>query len=473
LTTPSREPPAGAPKNNAPKPQSRLAAVAVTIASAVVVVTCGTAREQAPPPVTPPALTSSAPSALMPEPSAIPSTTSVAAPPLEVPAAAASAEPVPAPQPQLQGPLPRTPGHELDNFHAALRDLEKHTRKEHVRVAWLGDSHGASDFWSGALRTALQKRFGNGGPGFVNVGHKGYRHDGVRMDIGGTWRPRPKGASTTIPSGDGIFGLGGFLMIGQEGGPRTLLTLPAQDPPLPTSLSWDLCYKLTTKKDEIEVKVNGISAAKLPSAGEARGALSHHVFTSKGADTTFAVVPTAGYPELCGVVIEADPASQAGVVVDTLGINGARLATPLAWNEASWVSELSRRVPSLVILEYGTNESGDYKIDPLVYTRHLTDVMARVRKASARSDCLVLAPTDRADTRDRTPLVRDALEQAAGAVGCRFWDTYKAMGGQGSILTWRSETPPRAAGDGVHLTMRGYRELGGKLATDVLSGYTP
>ena len=467
MTTPSREPPAGAPKSDAPKPQGRLAAVAVTITSAVVVLTCGTAREQAPPPATP--LAASVSSALTPEPSASPSTTSVAAPPLEVPTAAASA----APAPQLQGPTLRTAGHELDNFHAALRDLEKHTRKEHVRVAWLGDSHGASDFWSGALRTALQKRFGNGGPGFVNVGHKGYRHDGVKMDIGGTWRPRPKGASTVIPSPDGIFGLGGFLMIGQEGGPRSLMTIPAQDPPLPAALSWDLCYKLATKKDEIEVKVNGVSTAKLPLAGAARGALSHHVFTSKGAETTFAVVPTAGYPEFCGVVIEADPAAQAGVVVDTLGINGARLATPLAWDEASWVSELSRRVPALVILEYGTNEAGDYNIDPLVYIRHLTDVMARVHRASAKSDCLVLAPTDRADTRDRTPRVRDALEQAAKAVGCGFWDTYKVMGGPGSILTWRAETPPRAAADGVHLTLRGYRELGDRLATDVLSGYTP
>lgn len=466
MTTPSPEPPAGAPKGAASSPQSRLAAVVVTLASAVVVLTCGTAREQLPPPATPPAPSALASSSAEAREPTGPS--SDAAPPLEVPAEVASAEPVAEPS----GPVVRTAGHELDNFYAALRDLEKHTRKEHVRVAWLGDSHGASDFWSGALRTVLQKRFGNGGPGFVNVGHKGYRHDGVRMEIGGKWRPRPKGASTTIPSGDGIFGLGGFLMIAEEGGVRSLLTIPAQDPPLPGPLSWDLCYKLATKKDALEIKVNG-GVVKLPSAGEARGKLYHHVVTSKGADTTFAVVPTAGAPELCGVVIEADPAAQAGVVVDTLGINGARLATPLAWNEASWVSELSRRVPALVVLEYGTNESGDYNIDPLVYTKHLTDVMARVHQASAKSDCLVLAPTDRADTRDRTPRVRDALEQAAKAVGCGFWDTYKKMGGQGSILTWRSETPPRAAADGVHLSIRGYRELGDKLATDLLSGYTP
>lgn len=448
--------------------RNRLAAIAVTITSAIVVLTCGTAHEQAPAPAAP---TTPPPIDSTPTVGAVPTTTAAAAPPLEIPTttAMASAEPAPAPP----GPLARTTGRELDNFYAALRELDKHARTEHVRVAWLGDSHGASDFWSGALRSALQKRFGNGGPGYVTVGHKGYRHDGVKMEIGGKWRPRPKGASTVLPTGDGTFGLGGFLMIGQEGSPRALFKLPTQAPPLPAALSWDLCYKPTTKKDDIEVKVDGVTVATLPAAGDARNALHHAIFASKKADPTVTIVPRAGFPELCGVVIEADPKAAPGVVLDTLGINGARLATPLAWNQASWVAELSRRAPALVVLEYGTNESGDYKIDPAVYIANLTQVMARVHQASARTDCLVLSPTDRADTRERTPLVRDALEQAARAVGCGFWDTYKEMGGKGSILAWKAETPPRAAGDGVHLTMKGYRELGDKLATAILGAYVP
>jgi hypothetical protein len=47
------------------------------------------------------------------------------------------------------------------------------------------------------------------------------------------------------------------------------------------------------------------------------------------------------------------------------------------------------------------------------------------------------------------------------------------MGGRGSILNWHSETIPRAGGDGVHLTPRGYRDLGERLAADVMNGYRP
>src|SRR5262249_33313892 len=145
----------------------------------------------------------------------------------------------------------------------------------------------------------------------------------------------------------------------------------------------------------------------------------------------------------------------------------------LAWNEASWTSELGRRAPTLVILEYGTNEASDHLIKAEQYVSRLTRVMARVHSVSPNADCLVLAPTDRGDTLERTPLVRDALKEAARAVGCGFWDTYATIGGKGSILEWRSEQPPRAAPDAVHLTFRGYRELGDKLAAEIMAGYTP
>jgi lysophospholipase L1-like esterase len=371
-------------------------------------------------------------------------------------------------------PVPHGPGHELANFYVALRGLEKHTRTEHVRVVWLGDSHGAADIWSGALRTALQKRFGNGGPGFVHVGLRGYRHDGIKHEVPGKWLTRPRGPSTSIATGDGVFGLGGVLMYSEEPSARASITISDQPAPLPPSLTWDLCYRLGSLKAEITVKLTGAKTTTLrASAAEPFGVLRHLVLTSSGAGATMTVTPADGFPELCGVVIEADPKAQPGVVLDTLGINGARLNTPLAWDEASWTSELARRAPALVILEYGTNEASDRFIKAEQYTSRLKRVMGRVRMAAPKADCLVLAPTDRADTLERMPLVRDALKEAAGVVGCGFWDTYAAMGGKGSILTWRSEQPPRAAPDGVHLTYRGYRELGDKLAAEVLSGYSP
>jgi lysophospholipase L1-like esterase len=441
----------------------------VTLASAIIVVTCSTAREHSPPPASPQGPSSAAEARDAPA----PPSSAAAAPPLDPDAAAMPAAEIADAAADAAAAAAGNAGHELDRFYAALRDLDRHARADHVRVEWLGDSHGASDLWSGALRSALQKRFGNGGPGYIHVGHKGYRHDNVKMDIAGKWRPRPKGPSTVIPTGDGVFGLAGFLMIGQEQGPRAILTVTAQDPPLPPALSWDFCYKTGTSKDEITIKLTGEKPTNINAGAEPKGAIHHALLHSSGADPTLTVTPKAGFPEMCGVIAEADPKVQPGVVLDEMGINGARLGTPLAWNEASWVSELARRSPSLVILEYGTNESGDFTVQPALYVTHLKKVMDRVHAASASCDCLVLAPTDRGDTLERTPLVRDALKAAAKEVGCRFWDTYEVMGGKASILAWRAETPPRAGPDGIHLNAKGYRELGEKLAAEILGGYTP
>ncbi|MCA9600528.1 MAG: hypothetical protein KC417_00810, partial [Myxococcales bacterium] len=48
-----------------------------------------------------------------------------------------------------------------------------------------------------------------------------------------------------------------------------------------------------------------------------------------------------------------------GVVVDALGVNGARAKNQLWWDDASFRAELAKRDPALVALAYGTNESGD------------------------------------------------------------------------------------------------------------------
>ncbi|MCC6552260.1 MAG: hypothetical protein IT372_04460 [Polyangiaceae bacterium] len=446
---------------------SRLAAAAAICAAG-----CSSARDQAPPP----ARTATSAAATPPRAPAGTATAASAAAPAQAPASAAPPPPAPlaasaAPAAPVAGPAARPKDGPYGRFFAALRELEQGERKEHVRIAWLGDSHGAADFWSGALRTALQKRFGRGGPGFVHVGFEGYRHDGMKIGVEGKWKMRPRGPATTLVTGDGVFGLGGILFSADSGGTQAKLTLA--DAGLTGKLRWDICYRLNGPTDQVGIAVTGTPSFTVKaSAEEPPGELRHATAGSDPA-ATLAVTPTAGAPELCGAIIETDPTTSPGVVLDTLGINGARLGTPLAWNEASWAAELARRPPALVILEYGTNESGDFNADAAMYAKQVGEVVARVRKVSPDVDCLALAPTDRRDTPDRTPVVRDAIREGAKAAGCGFWDTYETMGGKGSIDAWSKESPPRAAKDGVHLTSRGYRELGVKLFDDLMRIYNP
>ncbi|WP_437914895.1 GDSL-type esterase/lipase family protein [Sorangium sp. So ce302] len=403
-----------------------------------------------------------------------------------------SAPPAPSPPPRLaEAPAPETAAPspaeaasarppELDllrpedgayaHFFAALRALEQGRRQDHVRIAWLGDSHAAADFWSGAVRAALQRRFGDGGLGFVHLGYAAYRHNGARLTADGKWRTRPKSPGGSTPADDGVFGLGGILFGAQTAPVRAEISLTSAAPS--ARLIWDVCFRPSAPTDEVAVTIEGGPSEVLrAAAGEAPGALQHTRLASVGA-VKLGVAPSGG-AELCGLVVERDPEAGAGVVLDTLGINGARLATPLRWSELGWAAELARRSPELVVIEYGTNEAGDVTTDPSLYAKQLAELLARARRVEPDVDCLVLAPTDRRDAPERTPVVRDVLRDAAREGGCAFWDTYQAMGGRGSIETWYRERPPRASRDGVHLTFRGYQELGVKLSNDILERYRP
>ena len=413
------------------------------------------------------------------------------APPPSSSGVAAAGDPPPAPDggspdtdagaaPTAADPPPPTKKRkgELAHFLTALDGLEARTRREHVRILWLGDSHGQADFWSGRVRSILQKRFGSGGPGFVHIAYRGYRHDGVEVGQSDKWRNTPKNPATSQPTADGVFGLAGVLTTSKSVGNEAHIEV--MDASSPKKLTWDVCYRFDKPGQAFTATLAGGTPVTLsPPAGATFGdkALLHSTFVSevpvvvatpKNKGPRLTISPTAGYPSFCGAVVETDPLTNPGVVLDNLGINGARYTTMLAWDETAWLLEYMRRAPSLVIFEYGTNESGDVGIKIETYADKVTQAVSRIRKKKPDVDCIVLAPTDRADQEERSSRVRDALREAAKANVCWFWDTIDHMGGKGSMRTWRDENPPKGAKDGIHLTVKGYQELGDALGNDIV-----
>ncbi len=357
----------------------------------------------------------------------------------------------------------------LAHFYDVLRALENKQREDHVRVVWLGDSHAQADFWPNAIRRGLQNRFGHGGPGFVHFGMKNYRHAGIKLDIQGGWRMRPKMPSSIDRWGDGAFGLGGILHAGFSG--YRAVTLDVTDERLAgRNLLLDLCFKPGLDADAFDLEVTGLEKMSVALGADAVGKLHHVKKTTVGQARVRARIK-GGRPDFCGLVIETDPADGPGVVLDNLGINGARYATPLAWNEQAWAIELKRRSPALFIFEYGGNEASDGIVRPDEYKKQAVELIARARRAVPDASCWVIAPSDRADAEQRIPPIVDALEQAATASGCQYWNTYRIMGGKGSLRRWSDDG--RAALDGIHLRPKGYAEVGALMLQDMMAGYKP
>ena len=402
-------------------------------------------------------------------PSADPSTSSaVAVGPAEAASGSAAPSSTASAGASASAPSPglSVPPDALTTFYAALRELECGSRKSHVRVAWLGDSHAQADFWTGAVRQALQQRFGDAGPGFVHIGFREYRHDGVRISVHGRWRMRPKKPATTERYKDGNLGLGGLLTSGYAEEPFASLELTDQGL-TGQSVGWDLCYKLSEASDEFRVELVGVPPKTVKLSAKV-GGLHHLKLQGKGLGK-LEVTSVNGKPELCGVLIETDAASKPGIVLDNLGLNGARYATALAWDPVLWGAELARRNPELVVLEFGGNEASDLTPRPEDYKRQVQSLLKRMRAVRADVSCLVVGLAERSDKEARIPTIRDAQRDAAAEAGCMFWDTYEVMGGRGSMQRWVDEK--KAGADGIHLLPRGYAELGSKLVADLMAGY--
>lgn len=375
-------------------------------------------------------------------------------------------KPVPGYESARLAPAPAPPpGTTLARFGAALADLGSGKRTEPVRVLWFGDSHTAADFMPDAVRSSLFARFGDGGPGFVSVGRANYRHADVKVTRDGFWKTFPRKPSLWVKQEDGVFGLGGVRLVPGNEKSRASVQIPKALALGP--LRWDLAYRLPSRRSKFRLTTGEGAPRSVDAASCEVGKVQHLVWETTHS-TGLTVDRAAFAPELMGVVVER---VKPGVVVDTLGINGARIATPLAWNKEAWVDEIRRRAPSLVVAAYGTNEVGD-QVAPWRYQEHVENLVARVREGAPDADCVVIGPTDRLDAA-WVPIPRareiDTVERkAAERLGCWYVSPLDVMAQSGGYRRWSALLPPLAARDGVHLTLRGYVELGDAIARAML-----
>jgi lysophospholipase L1-like esterase len=359
---------------------------------------------------------------------------------------------------------------ELRRFFADLAALEQRQRASSVRILWLGDSHTAADYLTGALRAQLQTRFGAGGPGFVRVGLKPYRHTQVRWACDGPWKIEPVPPPRRTLFDDGVFGFSG-LRVFPDGAPAQA-AFEVSKGTAQGQLRWQLWFSLADGAS-FRVTLGGVS--QIVSASAAPPAQPNLGFSSlaleSGLTDKLELLTQHGAPRFYGLTVEG---SQPGLVLDAVGIDGARLATALAWGEPSFDEALRERAPSLVALAFGTNEAFDGdKVEK--YRAQYQALLARVRLGAPGADCLIVGPPDaNALAGGSEPRVAeiDALQRSvAGELGCGYVSQLLIMGGAGSYSRWAHQTPPLAHGDRLHLSAKGYEVVATAIAELLLAAY--
>lgn len=393
------------------------------------------------------------------------------------PSAAPAASPAPAP---FSGELPPNPvataaptapeALRLPRFYAGLRGLEQKTHHEHVRILWLGDSHTNADYLTGAVRRRLAQRFGSGGPGFVRLGTNPYRHGGARVTRVGRWRIEPDPPSRRTPMDDGVFGFSGVRSVPAGDGSRVELRI--EKGRLEGAVRYELLADLPAGSSfQVHVGPKRLDFSERSALARVPGSPIARLHFESPPGELIDIGGGVGTPRILGVIAEGE---KAGVVLDTIGIDGARFATPLAWNAEVFAAEVQARRPELFVIAYGTNEAFDGG-STAAYAGQIDELLARLRRGNPNADCLIVGLPDAAAP-DGSSLPRvievEAIERlAAERRGCGFFALRGVMGGEGGFARWMHETPSLARPDRIHLSVDGYVKLGEALADALLLAY--
>ncbi len=362
---------------------------------------------------------------------------------------------------------PQSPA--LAHFHAALAALaEGRDVDGKVRIAMYGASGTAADLSTGYLRTYLQARFGDGGPGFVPMAPLSpwYRHSEVRVSASKGWRKEH--AQSRKGRRDGHYGLLG-ASFSTDGRGRW-----AQVEPKPRSRSSEeiaraeLMFLRQPGGGRFVLKVGDEAPQTVSTAAQdfEPGYLALEL--PPGPHTIRLETRGDGEVRVFGVALErAEP----GVVLDVLGVDGARGRSHLAWDEGLWADNLRHRAPDLYTLSYGTNESVDDDLSVVLYAEDLRAQLRRFRRVLPEASCVLLGPVDfpvrTGDQLRPRPLLREIIavqRTLAAEEGCGFWDGVAFMGGELSMERWVNREPPLARRDYLHFNGRGAARKGMALA---------
>jgi len=335
-------------------------------------------------------------------------------------------------------PLIDPSGKALDGFFRALSATARKEPHAITRIAHFGDSIVVSDLVSGTLRRKLQTEFGDAGHGFMLIANAwpAYFHNDVTRYATAGWS-----VSRIVGpyAADGYYGLGGVSFKADK---NTLARFgTAKNGDFGQRVSrFTLDYLKDPNGGTLQVSVDGEVKAAVDTRGAEKKAAYFSIDVPDGPHE-FELFTKSGSSRAFGVVLERDVP---GVVLDALGVQGARIRFLDKQDDAHWAEQLAWRRPDLLIYEFGANESGDGFLYPMVdYHRTMKDVLEQGQRALPSSSCLVIGAMDRAaKVGDEVvsmrviPAIVEEQRKAAAEVGCAFFDTYTAMGGARSMPTW-------------------------------------
>ena len=345
-------------------------------------------------------------------------------------------------------------GDGMTHFYERLAELVRGNAKDHVRIAVYGDSNLVTDFITGGMRRTLQKKFGDGGHGFVALAKpwNSYHHMDVLHDNRADAWIGYSVSSYAAP--DAMHGLA--LVAGQNkyaGASSWVATADDKSPTGRTVSSFDVFYLKRPGFGSFEVKIDGELKATVDTNAPEPVAAFERIEVPDGPHKAVFSVPTGKPVRFFGVAMER---AKPSVVVDAFGAVSLTVQQMATRNDPKvLVATLAHRKYDLVVYFTGTNEW----FGPVKHKEYIERLIALHREATPGVSVLFMSPPDRVEnihsSQSTWSIKRVASEKREFSTGAHaaFWDFRAAMGGEASIVTFRGKM--MCGEDLVHFTEKG------------------
>ena len=362
----------------------------------------------------------------------------------------------------VPGKIEDPSGRALDHFFESL--LKTETIGGKTAISHYGDSPITNDGITSTVRRRLQLRFGDSGHGFILIAKPWgwYGHTGVTHEAGRGWQSDPM----FISRGDHLYGLGGVSFTSSIAG-ATAIFGTAEDGEVGRSVSsFDIYYLKQPGGGDFDVEIADSHYTRVATAGDEVRSGFYRVNLEEGHHRMTIKTVGGGEVRLFGVALES---GKPGVQYDSLGVNGAFIGLLANYIDAEhWAEQLRHRRPALVIIGYGANESQFESLPMDRYERDTKEAIRRIREAAPEVSIMFVGPMDRGMrgaggaivTRPMIPKLISYQRRIAAETGCAFFDTYTAMGGEGTVARWYSARPRLMGGDFTHPTAQGAEIVG-------------
>jgi lysophospholipase L1-like esterase len=354
----------------------------------------------------------------------------------------------------------------LDHFYAALWRTEKKQEGAVTRIVHYGDSPTTADLITGDVRAILQSRYGDAGHGFVLIDKPWawYQHVGVRISGSGWEMSR----ATSYESHDGMFGLGGVSFVGAEGASSRIVFAS------PGHSHFEVWFLKQPGGGWLSVTGDGRHLGTLDTSADRKTPGFAGLLAPAGVHALELRVQRPPV-RVFGVIAEKPGP---GVVYDTLGLNGASIhVLAQLMNADHWAAELRQRHPDLVIVNYGTNEADFGRFLEKGYETELREAIRRIRAALPETSIMLMSPMDRGThsggeivTMPAIPKLVDTQRRVARETGCAFFDTFHAMGGEGTMARWYLGQPRLVSADLIHPGPAGGKMIAAVFARELAAG---